>query len=64
MRNPFTHLAVFIFSFVALLQLIRLVLGWQVVIQGHPIPLWASGIAFGFAGGLAVAVWREARRAR
>lgn len=64
MRNPFTHLAVFILSVVALLQLLRVLMGWEVMIQGHAIPLWASGIAFGVAGGLAVAVWREAKGAR
>ena len=64
MRNPFTHLAVFVFSLVALGQLLRVLLGWEVMIQGHAIPIWASGIAFGVAGGLAVAVWNEARRVR
>ena len=64
MRNPFTHLAVFILSIVALVQLLRVLFGWEVMIQGYAIPLWASGIAFGVAGGLALAVWNEARKAR
>jgi len=64
MGKPATHLAVFVLSVVALMQLVRLVLGWEVVIQGHAVPLWVSGMAFGVAGGLAVAVWHEARRAR
>ena len=64
MKNPFTHLAVFILSVVAAVQLLRVLLGWEVMIQGIAIPLWASGIAFGVAGGLALAVWNEARKAR
>lgn len=64
MKNPFTHLAVFILSVVALVQLLRVLFGWEVMIQGTAIPLWASGIAFGVAGGLALAVWNEVRRAQ
>ena len=44
---------------IALVQLLRLILGWEVVIQGHLIPMWVSGLAFVVAGGLALTVWRE-----
>jgi len=64
MGKPATHLAVFVFSVVALLQLVRFVLGWEVVIEGHLIPVWASGVAFIVAGGLAAALWREGRAPR
>ncbi len=59
MKKPFTHLAVFVFSLIALVQLTRLILGWEVVIQGHAIPMWVSGVALVVAGGLAATVWRE-----
>jgi len=59
MRKPFTLAAVAVFSIVALAQLLRLVLGWEVTVQGFAIPLWASAIACVVAGGLAAAVWRE-----
>lgn len=62
MKKPFTLVAVGVFSVVALMQLLRLVLGWEVLIQGHAIPLWVSGIAFVVAAGLAVTVWRENAR--
>ena len=59
--KPFTTIAVAVFSLVALLQLLRVVMGWEVVVGGVEIPVWASVIAFVVAGGLAVQVWREHR---
>jgi hypothetical protein len=61
MSKPFTLLAVVIFSLVSLLQLFRLLLGWEITINGIAIPLWASGVAFVVAAALAVMVWREHR---
>ena len=59
--KPFTIIAVFVFSLVALLQLLRIVLGWDVVVNGMAVPVWASGIAFVIAAALAAMLWREAR---
>ena len=59
--KPFTTVAVVVFALVALLQLLRVVLGWDVSINGVHIPLWASVIASVVAAGLAVMVSREAR---
>jgi hypothetical protein len=61
MSKPFTLVAVVVFSLVALLQLLRFVAGWDITINGVPIPLWASGVAFVVAAALAAAVWRERR---
>lgn len=61
MSKPFTLVAVVVFSLVALLQLLRFVLGWDITINSMPIPLWASAVAFVVAAALAVAVWRERR---
>lgn len=61
MNKPFTVVAVFVLSVVALLQLLRLVLGWPITIDRVAIPLWASGVAFVVAAGLAAMVWRELR---
>lgn len=60
--KPFTIIAVVVFSLIALMQLLRFVLGWEVSVNGVMIPLWVSGIAFVIAGGLAVMLWREMRR--
>ena len=62
MKKPFTLLAVALFSLIAILQLLRFILGWEVTVQGISIPVWASGIAFVVAGGLALMLWREARK--
>ncbi len=59
--KPFTTLAVVVFSLVALLQLVRFILNWEVMVNGIAIPVWASGIAFVIAAALAVMLWREAR---
>ena len=61
MNKPFTLVAVVIFSLVSLLQLLRLLLGWDITINGIAIPLWASGVAFVVAAGVAAMVWRERR---
>ena len=61
MSKPFTLVAVVIFSLVSLLQLLRLLLGWEITINGIAIPLWASGVAFVVAAALAAMVWREQR---
>jgi hypothetical protein len=60
--KPFSTLAAVIFALIALAQLLRLVLGWSVVVNGISIPLWPSAIACLVAGGLAAVVLREARQ--
>jgi ABC-type methionine transport system permease subunit len=59
--KPFTTLAIVVFSLVAILQLTRLILGWEISVNGLIIPLWASAIGFVVAAGLAVMLWWEAR---
>ena len=59
--KPFTLIAIVVFSLIALLQLLRFVLGWEVTVNGVTIPLWASAIAFVIAGGLAVMLWQESQ---
>jgi hypothetical protein len=61
MNKPFTVVSVVVLLLVSLLQLVRLLLGWAITINGVAIPLWASGIAFVVAAGLATMVWRELR---
>lgn len=59
--KPFTTLAVIVFSLVALLQLLRVVLGWEVTVNGVVIPVWASIIACAVAAALAFMLQRETR---
>jgi hypothetical protein len=60
--KPFSVLAALVLGLVALVQLLRLIFGWSVVVNGFAIPLWASAVACLVAAGLAVMVWREARQ--
>ena len=59
--KPFTTVAIVVFSLVALLQLLRLALGWDVTVSGIVIPSWASVIACVVAATLAFMLWRETR---
>jgi len=59
--KPFTTVAIIVFSLVALLQLLRVALGWEVTVNGFFIPLWASVIACAFAASLGFMLWRETR---
>ena len=59
--KPFTAVAVVVFSLVALLQLLRVALGWEVTVNGILIPLWASVVACVVAATLAFMLSREAR---
>jgi uncharacterized membrane protein YdjX (TVP38/TMEM64 family) len=54
-------MAIVVFSLVALLQLLRVALGWEVTVNGIFIPFWASLIACVVAATLAFMLWREAR---
>ena len=60
--KPFTLIAAILFSLIAILQLIRFVLGWQVSVNGVAIPVWLSGVACVVAAGLAVMLWVETRK--
>ena len=59
--KPFTTLAVVVFTIVAVLHLLRIFMGWEVVVGGTVIPMWASYLGLIIAGGLAFLLWRESR---
>jgi hypothetical protein len=50
--KTFAGVAAIIFALVALLHLLRLVLGWSIVIEGWTVPMWLSWIGLVVAGGL------------
>jgi hypothetical protein len=62
MKKPFTIITIALLSLLSVLQLLRFVLGWEVMVNGMRIPLWASAIAFAVAGFLAAMVWLESRK--
>lgn len=59
--KPFTVVTMVVLSLIAILQLARFILGWEVSVSGVTVPVWVSGIAFVVSGGLAVMLWRENR---
>lgn len=60
--KPFTSITVAFLGLLAGLQLTRVVLGWDVIVNGIGVPSWASAIAALVAGGLALMLWREHSR--
>ncbi len=57
--KPFTAISIVVFSMIAILQLLRFILGWEVSVNGFTVPVWVSGVAFVVLGGLAVMLGRE-----
>ena len=45
----------------AIVHLLRVVFGWEIVVTGYVVPVWWSAIGLVVAGGLALMLWREAR---
>ncbi|HEY0660259.1 MAG TPA: hypothetical protein VGD21_02905 [Lysobacter sp.] len=60
--KPFTTITIVFLSLLALLQALRFLLGWTVVVNGVTVPLWASAIAAVIAATLALMLRRESRR--
>lgn len=59
--KPFTTIAIAIFALVAATHVCRIFKGWEVVIAGTVIPMWASYLGFLLAAGLSFLLWRESR---
>jgi hypothetical protein len=59
MKKPASLVAVIVFWFIALAQLLRVVLGVRVTAGSHAIPLWPSAVAFVVLGVLGLWLWRE-----
>ena len=60
--KPFTTLTIIFLSLLSVVQLVRFLQGWDVIINGVAIPTWVSALACLIAGGLAAMLWRESRR--
>ena len=50
-----------VFNLMAIAQLVRLVIRPEVLVAGHPMPLWPSVLAFIILGGLSLWMWKLAR---
>lgn len=51
-----------VFGLMAIAQFMRLVIRPEVLVAGHPMPLWPSVLAFIILGGLSVWLWTLTRR--
>jgi hypothetical protein len=59
--RTFCMLAAAIFGLIAVLQLLRIVMGWPVTLNGIDVPFWLSWIAAAVAGALSFVGLRAAR---
>ena len=51
-EKMFATIAAVIFALVALLHLLRLVMGWSIVIDSWTVPMWVSWMGLVVAGAL------------
>ena len=58
--KPFTLTAVVVLALIALIHLLRLFTGWNVVVIGFAVPVWWRAPILMIFAGLAFLVWREA----
>ena len=58
--KPFILTAVLVLVLIALVHLVRLFTGWEVVVNGFVVPVWWSAPILVIFAGLAFLVWREA----
>jgi hypothetical protein len=61
-EKTFATIAAVIFALVALLHLLRLVMGWSVVIDSWTVPMWVSWVGLAVAGSLSYYGGRLAMR--
>ena len=57
--KPFTIITIVLLSLVCLTHILRLVFGWEVMVETWVMPLWLSMFGFVITGGLALMTWRE-----
>lgn len=60
-QKTFTCTAGVVFVIVAVLHLLRILLGWDAVVGGWHAPLWLSWLALAFAGFLGYTAFKLSR---
>ena len=61
-NRPFTLIASLIFALMAVVHVIRLFTGFQVIAGSHAIPMWVSWVGILVPALLAWGLYRESRR--
>lgn len=57
MNHIYTTITVIVFALLSFVDLLRLVLGWDLSIAGTVLPMWASVLGLLIPGGLALMLW-------
>jgi hypothetical protein len=60
--KPFTAISAVLLALIAVGHLLRVLVGWELVIVATVIPMWPSVLVFLAFGGVAIMLWREAKR--
>ena len=60
--KPITAISVVLFALMAFGHLLRALAGWELVIGATVMPLWPSVLVFLVFAGVAIMLWREAKR--
>jgi hypothetical protein len=55
------RVACVVFGLMAIAQLVRLVIHPEVLVAGHPMPLWPSVLAFPILSALSLWMWKLGR---
>jgi uncharacterized protein YacL len=63
-RKSYVLVTAIVFSVVGLLHLLRIVLGWEAVVEGWSIPMWLSWVAMILTAVLAYYGFTHGWRAR
>lgn len=62
MNQPASLIAIAFLSLISLAQLVRFLLGLNVIVENIAVPVWLSFPAFLFTGGLAYWLWTERKK--
>jgi hypothetical protein len=60
--RPVPATAALVFGVISLMQSLRVILRWEITLNGATVPIWLSEIVLVLAAVLAVLLWRDARR--
>src|SRR3990167_3756069 len=59
LMKMFTKLSIAVFALVSIVHIVRLAIGWEIVIDGRIVPIGASYFGIIFPALLAFMVWKE-----
>ena len=57
-----TMIVAVVLGAMSVFPLLRVGLGWDITMNGNPVPMWMSFLAFLLFAGLSVTLWHDARR--